>query len=90
MSDYNDEIYAWKDVFQDDNLVSTRLTSLIMFDGLKVTVKTKYLELDHVILIYIPNMLSEDIFESILRLISFCYEGTPLYKNKNKNKGKNS
>lgn len=90
LSEYDNEIYMWEDVFQDDSLVSTTSTSLVIFDGVKVTSNTKYLVLDHVILIYIPNMLSEDIYKSTCRLANVYYEGAPLYGNKSKKKAKNS
>jgi len=46
LNEYNNKAYKWEDVFQDDNLVPTTSTSLVMFDG---ALDTKYLELDHVI-----------------------------------------
>lgn len=90
LNEFDNDKFKWEDVFQDDKLVSTTSTGIVLFDGVKITSDTKDLNLDHVILVYIPNMLSKDIYKSTLRLANVYYEGAPLYGNKSQKKGKNS
>jgi len=84
LPEYNNKKYKSEDVFQDDNLVPTISTSFIIFDGVKVTPHTKYLDLEHIILIYISRILNESIYKSTSRLANVYYEGANLYGNINK------
>jgi len=63
---------------------------LIIFDGDKVTpFDTTYMELDHIILIYVPHMLLECIYNSNSRLANVYYEGAPIYGQKSEKKAEN-
>ena len=90
MSEYNNDVYKWEDVFQDENLVPTISKSLVIFDGIKVNLNTKNLELDHIILIYVPHMLSEGTYSSTSRLANVYYEVALLYGNIGKKKAQTS
>lgn len=46
----------------------------IMFDGMKITSNTKILVRDHIILMYILNILDEDTYWSILKLANIYYK----------------
>jgi hypothetical protein len=89
MEEYNKCNYKWENVFQDEHLVPTISSHLVIFYGVKITSNTKTLKLDHVILIYIPKMLDEDTYGCTLRLANVYYEGAPLYENRNKQKAQN-
>jgi hypothetical protein len=89
MEEYNNGNYKWEDVFQDEHLVPTISSPLVIFDGVKITYNTKTLELDHIILIYIPKMLDEGTYESTLKLANVYYEEASLYGNKSKQKAQN-
>jgi hypothetical protein len=69
-----------------NKLVSTISSPLVIFDGVKIISNTKTLELDHVILIYIPKMLDEDTYGSTLRLANIYYKGASFYRNRSKQK----
>jgi hypothetical protein len=90
MEKYNNDNYKWEDVFQDEHLVSTISSPLVIFDGVKITSNTKTLKLDYVILIYISKMLDEGTYGTTLRLANVYYEGAPLYGNRSKQKAQNS
>ena len=81
LEEYNNEAYKWKDIFEDDHLVTPISLPLVVFDGTKITSNTKTLVLDHVILIYIPKMLDEGTYRSTLKLANVYYEGASLYGN---------
>jgi hypothetical protein len=69
--------------------VPTISSPLVSLNGVKISSNTKTLELDHVILIYIPKMLDEDTYGSTLRLANVYYEGVSLYENMSKQKALN-
>ena len=75
MEEYNNDNYKWEDVFQNEHLVPTISSPLVIFDDVKITSNTKTLEVDHVILIYYLKMLDVDTYGSTLRLANVYYEG---------------
>ena len=89
MEEYNNDAYKWEDIFEDEHLVSTISSPLIVLDGMKITSNTKTLVLNHIILIYIPKILDEGTYRSTLRLANVYYKGAPLYRNRIKKKAKN-
>ena len=56
LEEYNNEVFKWKNIFEDDLLVPTIASPLVVFDGTKKTSNTKTLILDQVILIYVPKI----------------------------------
>ena len=85
LEEYNNEVFKWKNIFEDDLLVPTIASPLVVFDGTKKTSNTKTLILDQVILIYVPKIWDEGIYRSTLRLANVYYEGAPRNENRYKN-----
>ena len=86
---YNNEVFKKKNIFEDDHLVPTIASPLIVFDDTKIVSNIKTLILDYVMLIYVSKILDEETYRSTLRLANVYYEGTHLYENKYKKNAQN-
>lgn len=82
LDEYNNDVYKWEGVFENEHLVPTISSPLIIFDRMKRNFNTKTLVIDHVIMLYIPKILDENTYRTTLRLANVYYEGAPLYENR--------
>ena len=82
MDEYNNDVYKWEGVFENEHLVLTISSPLIIFDRMKVNFNTKTLVIDHIIMLYIPKILHENTYETTLRLANVYYKGAPFYENR--------
>ena len=82
LDEYNNNVYKWEGVIEDEHLMPIIFSPLIIFDCIKRNFNTKTLVLDHVIMLYIPKILDENTYRSTLNLPNVYYEGSPLYENK--------
>jgi len=57
----------------------TNLTTLAIFDGLKIPPSTLQLELSYIVALYIPNAYKRSLYQLTLRLVNLYYKTTLLY-----------